>query len=147
MAQTSQKSEIVAEATKKPDIQAFTNEAEAGQGCALSHQLQSLSFEETIKTLKQISLENERRRTVNPDLPEIRFETEANNGDYTGDDQLLLELDGDNKKRLGIGLLQAQWLMDDDNSDMSKIGARTDACKDWNGSKHTDEGKFITFRT
>ncbi|MBU6453507.1 MAG: hypothetical protein KGS72_17135 [Cyanobacteria bacterium REEB67] len=117
MDQTSQKSEIVAEAAKKPDIQAFTNEAEAGQGWALSHQLQSLSFEETIKTLKQISLENERRRTVNPE------------------------------KRLGIGLLQAQWLMDDDNSDMSKIGARTDACKDWNGNKHTDEGKFITFRT
>jgi hypothetical protein len=149
MAQTSQRTDIVSQpaSPKPPDIPTLTAEAEAGKGCALSNQLQNMSFEDTIKTLKQISLENDKRRTTNPDLPEIRFTSEANNGDYTGDDQLLLELDSNNKHFIGAGLLQASWLIDDDASDMSKIGARTNACSDWSGENHTDEGKFVNFRT
>jgi hypothetical protein len=151
MAQTSQRTEIQPASPKPPDIPTMTAEAEAGKGCAISHQLQSMSFGDTIKTLKQISVENGKRRTTNPDLPEITFHSEANNGDYTGngdysgDNRLLLELESNNKNFIGAGLLQASWLIDDKASDMSKIGERTDACTDWNGPEHKDEGKFLYF--
>jgi hypothetical protein len=151
MAQTSQRTEIQPASTKPPDIAKLTDQAEAGKGCAISHQLQSMSFGDTIKALKQISVENEKRRTTNPDLPEITFTSAANNGDYTGngdysgDNRLSLELESNNKHVIGAGLLQANWLIDDKAADMSKIGERTDACKDWNGPEHTDEGNFLYF--
>jgi hypothetical protein len=151
MAQISQRTDIQPASAKPPDIPTLTDQAEAGKGCALGHQLASMSFGDTIKTLKQISVENENRRKTNPDLPEITFTSAANNGDYTGngdysgDNRLLLELESNNKQVIGAGLFQASWLIDDKASDMSKIGERTDACKDWTGPAHTDEGKFIYF--
>jgi hypothetical protein len=151
MAQTSQRTEIQPVSTKPPDITTMTNEAEAGKGCALGHQVAGMPIGDLIKTLKQISVENGKRRTTNPDLPEISFTSEANNGDYTGngnysgDNRLLLNLDSNNKQIIGAGLFQANLLIDTPNGDMSKIGERTDACRDWTGTEHTDEGKFLYF--
>ncbi len=59
------------------DIRALTKEAEAGNGCAVQKQLEPLSFEESLKTLKQIANQNKTDRDADPSVARITYNDRA----------------------------------------------------------------------
>jgi hypothetical protein len=55
------------------DIRALTKEAEAGNGCAVQRQLEPLSFEESLRTLKQIANQNTTDRAADPNTSKLAY--------------------------------------------------------------------------